>query len=53
MEANRRSLVEGERCFQRIDVGVACRLQSGDVRVQSCEFLIYKLDTLQLRPSLG
>ena len=28
---NRLSLVVAERCFQSIDVGVACRLQSGDV----------------------
>ena len=35
MEVNRLSLVVAERCFQSIDVGVACRLQSGDVRVQS------------------
>lgn len=35
MEVNRLSLVVAERCFQFIDVGVACRLQSGDVRVQS------------------
>ena len=53
MEVNRLSLVVGERCLQRIDIGVTCGLQSGDVRVQSCEFLIYKLDTLQLRPGLG